>query len=130
MLVFNLRLTKASNWISMSIKDNHKSNNSNNNSYNKNKLITRTTETITKIEGNIFKITKVERNIFCGWGLRNEQKRVLSRSSLPEVFWKSSVLKYLIKRTGKHLCRSLSLACRCETLLKLRLPHTCFPLKY
>ena len=130
MLVFYLTLTKASNWISMSIKDNHKSNNSSNNSFNKNELITRTTEKITKIEGNIFKITKVEGNIFCGWGLRNEQKRVFSRSSLPEVFWKSSFLKYLMKRTGKHLRRSLSLACRCETLLKLGLPQKCFPLKY
>ena len=41
-----------------------------------------------------------------------------------------AVVKYLIKLTGKHLCRSLSLACRRETLLKKRLPLRCFPIKF
>ena len=69
----------------------------------------------------IFKITKVEGNIFCGWGQRNEKNRVFSRSSHPQVFCKNNVLKYLVKLTGKHLCRSFSLACKCETLVKKRL---------
>ena len=48
---------------------------------------------------------------FCGWGRRNKQKKVFSRSNYPGVFCKESILKYLAKLTGKHLCRSLSLAC-------------------
>ena len=47
----------------------------------------------------IFKIAKVEGNIFCGWGRRNELKRVFSRSSHPELFCKKSFLKYLEKVT-------------------------------
>ena len=58
----------------------------------------------------IFKITMVKGNIFCGWGRRNGQKRLFGRSSHPEMFCKKSVLKYLVNLTGKHLCRSLSLA--------------------
>ena len=54
----------------------------------------------------IFKITKVEGNIFCGWGRLNEQKRVFSKSSHADVFCKNSVMKYLAKLTAKHLCRS------------------------
>ena len=69
-----------------------------------------------------FKITKVEGNIFYGWGWHNEQMRVFSRSSHPEVFCKKSVLKYSAKLTGKQLCRSLSLACWRETLLKKETP--------
>ena len=48
----------------------------------------------------VFKIAKVEGNIFCGLGQRNEQKRVLSRSSHTELFCKKSFLKYLEKLTG------------------------------
>ena len=55
----------------------------------------------------IFKITKFERNILCGRGRRNEQKRIFSRSSHQMCFAKKSVLKYLVKLTGKHLCKSL-----------------------
>ena len=54
----------------------------------------------------IFKITKFEGNILCGRGRRNEQKRIFSRSS-QTGFAKKSVLKYLVKLTGKHLCRNL-----------------------
>ena len=78
----------------------------------------------------MFKITKVEGHIFCGFGRRNKQKMVFSRSSHPEVFCQKSVLKYLVKLTGRHLCRGLSLACRRETLLKKRLLHRCFPIKF
>ena len=78
----------------------------------------------------IFKIAKVEGHIFCGWGRRNELKRVFSRSSHRYVFCKKSVLKYWVKLTQKHLCRSLSLACWRETLLKERLLHRCFPIKF
>ena len=55
----------------------------------------------------IFKITKFEGNILCGRGRRNEQKRIFSRSSHQTCFAKKSVLKYVVKLTGKHLCRSL-----------------------
>ena len=79
---------------------------------------------------NIFKITKVEGNIFCGWGRRKEQKKVFSRSSDPDVFCKNSILKYLVQLKGKHLGRSLSLACSRETFLKKRLLHRCFPIKF
>ena len=74
----------------------------------------------------MFKITKIEENIFCDWGRRNGKKRVFSWSS----FTKKSVLKYLVKLIGKNLCRSLSLACRHETFLKKRLLHRCFPITF
>ena len=40
------------------------------------------------------------------------KKRVFSRSSHTEVFCKKRDPKNLVKLTGKHLCWSLSLACR------------------
>ena len=46
------------------------------------------------------------RKHFFAWGLRKEKKRVFSRNSHPELFWKSNVSKYLVKPTGKYLCRS------------------------
>ena len=51
-------------------------------------------------------------------------------NSHPEMFCKKKVRKYLAKLTGKHLCRSLSLACRRETLLKKRILYWGFPLKF
>ena len=64
---------------------------------------------LTVFASKTFKITKVKWTIFCGWGRLNEQKRVFSRSSHPEVFFKKSALKYSAELTRKHLCRSLSL---------------------
>ena len=65
----------------------------------------------TVLVSKIFEISKVEGNTFFVAEV-NKQKRVFSRSSHPEVFCKKNVLKYLVKLTGKRLCRSLSLACR------------------
>ena len=48
---------------------------------------------ITKVEGNIFFVAEVD---------RKNKKKVFRRSSYPEVFRKKSVLKYLAKLTGKH----------------------------
>ena len=61
---------------------------------------------------------------------RRNKQRVFSGSSHSELCCKKSVLKYLVKLTGKHLCRSLFLANRRETLLKKRLLHKCFPTKF
>ena len=56
-------------------------------------------------------------------------KKVFTRSSHPDVFCSKRILKYLVKLTGKHLCRSLCLACRGETLFKKRVLYRCFPIK-
>ena len=52
----------------------------------------------------------------------------------PEVFWKKSVLKNFVNFTGKHLCGSLFLinlqAFSPASLLKKRLQHRCFPVKF
>ena len=47
----------------------------------------------TMFVSKIFKITKAEGNNFCGWGWRNKQKRVFSKSSHPEVFCKKASWK-------------------------------------
>ena len=57
------------------------------------------------------------------------KKRVFTRSSSPDVFCKKTVRKYLAKLTAKNLCRSVYLACRCETLFKKRVLHRCFSIK-
>ena len=78
----------------------------------------------------IFKITKVEGNVFSGSGRRNEQKKgYLGDADKQRCFAKKSILKYLVKLTGKLLCWSLSLACIRETFLKKRLLYRCFPIK-
>ena len=64
---------------------------------------------ITKVEGNVFFLAQVN---------ATSKKGLFSRSSHAEVFCKKNALKYLVKLTGKHLCRNLSLVCRRETLLK------------
>ena len=51
-------------------------------------------------------------------------------SSEPEVFCKKGVLKTFAKFTGKHLCQSLFLNTGPATLLKRRLWHSCFPVKF
>ena len=65
----------------------------------------------------VFKTTKIEGNYFCGCGQPNKQKKVLAEAVTQRVLQKS-VRKYLVKLTGKHLHRSLSLACMRETLVK------------
>ena len=76
----------------------------------------------------IFKIIKVEGNDVLADVDVTNKKGVFSRSSHTEVFRKKSILKYLVKLTGKRLCRSLSLAFRHETFKKILL-HRCFPIK-
>ena len=54
----------------------------------------------------------------------------ISRSSRPEVFCKTDVLK---KFTGKHLCQSpffTKVASWGQTLLEKRLCHRCFPVNF
>ena len=57
-----------------------------------------------------------------------------NRSSRPEVYCKRGVLRNFTKFTGKHLCQSLFFNkvadLRSETLLKKRLWHRCFPVKF
>ena len=52
----------------------------------------------------------------------------------PEVFCKEDVLKHFANFIGKHLCWSLFLiklqALRLATLIKKRLEHGCFPMKF
>ena len=60
----------------------------------------------------IFKITKVEGNVFYGWGRRNEEKK-----------------RYLAVAVTKRCCAGVSLACRRESFLKKRILHRCFPMK-
>ena len=45
----------------------------------------------------------------------------------PEVYCKKGVLRNIPKFTGKHVCQSLL---RPATLLKKRLWHRCFPMKF
>ena len=57
-----------------------------------------------------------------------------NRSSLPKVFCKKDALRNFAKFTGKHLRHSLSFnkvaGLRPATLLKERLWHRCFPVKF
>ena len=56
------------------------------------------------------------------------------RSSRSDVFCKKGVLRYFTKFTGKHLCQSFFFNkfedLRPEALLKKRLWHRCFPVKF
>ena len=56
------------------------------------------------------------------------------RSSRPKVFCKKGVLKNFPKFTGKHLCQNLFFnkvaGLRPASLLKKRLWHWCFPVKF
>ena len=58
------------------------------------------------------------------------------RSSHPEGFYKTGVLKNFIKFIEKHLCKSLSLINllafnhKSGTLFKKRIQHSCFPVKF
>ena len=65
------------------------------------------------------------------------QEKILSaeaRSSRPEVFCKKGVLRNFTNFKGKHLCQSLFFnkvaGLRPATLLKKRLWHRCFPVKF
>ena len=58
------------------------------------------------------------------------KKGYLAEAVTQTCYAKKGILKYLVKLTGKHLCRSLSLACRRETLLKKGLLHRFFPIKF
>ena len=51
-----------------------------------------------------------------------------SRSSYPEMFYKTDVLKNFAKFTGKHLCQTLFFSK--VTLLKKRLWYRCFPVSF
>ena len=73
---------------------------------------------LTVLVSKVFKITKVEGNIFCGWGRRSEQKWILSRSSHSDLFQLRSEIFGKTHRKISVLCKSLSSACRCQTLLK------------
>ena len=57
-------------------------------------------------------------------------KREYLAEAVTQRVLQKSVLKYLVKLTGKHLYRSRSLACMRETLVKKRLLHRCFPIKF
>ena len=61
-------------------------------------------------------------------------QRLVSRSSLPEVFFKKGVLRNFTKFTGKHLYQSLFFnkvaGLRSATLLKKRLLHRCVPVSF
>ena len=58
---------------------------------------------VTVFVAKIFKITKVEGHIFCGWGRCNKQKRVFSRSSHPDVFCKKKRSEVFAKTHRKTL---------------------------
>ena len=59
---------------------------------------------------------------------------VIFRSSCTEVFFKNGVLKNFAKFAGKHFCQSLLFnkiaGYRPSTLLKKRLCHMCFSVKF
>ena len=61
-------------------------------------------------------------------------KKEISRSSRPEVSCKKGVLRNFPKFTGKHLSQSLFFnkvaGLKPATLLKKRLWHRCFPMKF
>ena len=65
----------------------------------------------------VFKTTKVEGNIFVAVVSLTNKKMYLAEAVTQRVLQKS-VREYLVKLTGKHLYRSLSLACMRETLVK------------
>ena len=72
---------------------------------------------VTVFVAKIFKITKVEGHIiFVGGVDVTNKKGYLAEAVTRMCFAKKSVLKYLLKLTGKHL--SLSLDFRREALLK------------
>ena len=64
----------------------------------------------------------------------SNETRIISGSSLPEVFCKKCVLRNFAKFTGKHLCQSLFFnkvaGLTPATLLKKRLWHRCFPVNF
>ena len=66
--------------------------------------------------------------------VKSEYLPQFSRSSYPELFRINDVLRNLAKFTGKHLCHSLFFnkfaGLRPTTLLKKRLWHRRFPLKF
>ena len=69
------------------------------------------------------------------YGLMNAiVPNLIYRSSRPEMFCKKGVLRNFAKFTGKHLCQSLFFnkvaGLRPATLLKKRLWHRCFPVKF
>ena len=53
-----------------------------------------------------------------------------SRSSRREVFCKKGVLRNFRKFTGKYLCQSLFFNKVAGMMLKMRLWHRCFPVKF
>ena len=64
---------------------------------------------------------------------QNKMQLLDSRSSLPEVFCKKSILRNFTKFTGKHLYQSLffnKVAGQPANSLKKRLWHRCFPVKF
>ena len=64
----------------------------------------------------------------------NLQKNLLKaqhqQKQPPEVFYEKVVPKDFVNFTGKHLCQSLFLDKLITTLLKKRLWHRCFPVKF
>ena len=60
----------------------------------------------------------------------SNKNRYLAETVTQMCFAKKSVLKYLVRLTGKHLCRSFSLACTRENFFKKRLLQRCLPIKF
>ena len=59
-----------------------------------------------------------------------QSKRVFSRGSQPEEFYKKNVANYFTKLTGKHLYMSLFLCCGPAALLQKRLLYNWFPVNF